>query len=78
MPSAVIRSFHYDSDRRELGVVFQSGRKYLYEDVPEDTVRALKSSFSKGEFFNREIRDRYRFRRDDSSDRSPRSSADAS
>lgn len=74
MPSTVIRSFRYDPERRELGIVFQSGRRYIYEDVSEETARAMKASFSKGEFFNREIRDRYQFRRDDDAELLRRSS----
>jgi hypothetical protein len=72
MPSAVIRSFRYDAASRRLHIVFQTGRRYIYEDVPEDLVRDMKAAFSKGEFFNAHIRDRFRFVRDTGS--SPRSS----
>lgn len=65
MPSTVIRSFDYDASRRELLVVFRSGRRYVYEDVPEDTFVAMRNSFSKGEFFNEHIRERFAFRRVD-------------
>jgi hypothetical protein len=61
MPSTAVRSFRYDSEQRELIVVFQTGRCYCYRDVPEDVFLAMKSAFSKGEFFNAHIRDRYRF-----------------
>ncbi|HEU4530979.1 MAG TPA: KTSC domain-containing protein [Steroidobacteraceae bacterium] len=63
MPSTVIRSFSYDPDKRELQVVFQSGRLYRYLDVPPDTFRAMRASYAKGEFFNKSIRARYRFER---------------
>ncbi|HZB57158.1 MAG TPA: KTSC domain-containing protein [Reyranella sp.] len=65
MPSSVIRSYHYDSARRELSVVFQSRRRYTYSEVPAETYAAMKAAFSKGEFFNRHIRDKFTFRRDD-------------
>ncbi len=35
MPSAVIRTFFYDASRQELRIVFQTGRQYLYKEVPE-------------------------------------------
>lgn len=63
MPSSVIRSFEYDAARKELLVMFRSGRRYLYEDVPEETHAAMRKSFSKGEFFNEHIRERFTFRR---------------
>jgi len=65
MPSAVIHSFEYDADKRELLVVFRSGRRYVYEEVPDNTFVAMRRSFSKGEYFNEHIRDRYAFRRED-------------
>jgi hypothetical protein len=65
MPSSVIRVFSYDALRRELLIVFQSGRRYVYQGVPEETYRAMNSAFAKGEFFNTEIRGRFRFVRID-------------
>lgn len=65
MPSTVIQSFEYHANRRELLVVFRSGRRYIYEDVPEDIHQGMRRSFSKGEYFNEHIRDRYAFRRID-------------
>lgn len=65
MPSTVIQSFEYDAGNRELRVVFRSGRIYVYEDVPGDSYTAMRRSFSKGEYFNEHIRDRYAFRRED-------------
>ena len=76
MPSSVIRSYHYDPARRELGVVFQSRRRYTYSEVPAETYAAMKTAFSKGEFFNRHIRDKFTFRRDDDVSPRPRSPAD--
>jgi hypothetical protein len=61
MPSNVIRHFTYNASSRKLFVVFQSGRRYAYLDVPDRTFQDMKASFSKGEFFNAHIRDRYEF-----------------
>lgn len=63
MPSTVIRSYHYDRRRRALDIVFQSRRRYTYLGVPEETYDAMKAAFSKGEFFNRYIRDQFTFER---------------
>jgi KTSC domain-containing protein len=61
MPSAVIRSFHYEPSLRELRIEFQSGRKYLYRDVPAETVDAMKRASSRGEFFNMHIRGQFNY-----------------
>jgi hypothetical protein len=65
MPSTVIRTYEYFPARRELRVVFQSGRCYLYHEVPEEIHAAMKKAFSKGEFFNQHIRDHFEFTRED-------------
>ncbi len=62
MPSTVIRRFHYAPERRELEILFVTGRRYVYRDVPEDEVQAMRSAFSKGRYFNTNIRDRYECR----------------
>jgi hypothetical protein len=59
MPSTVIRRFDYHPDRRELEILFTTGRRYLYSDVPEEAVERFRAAFSKGQHFNRHIRDHY-------------------
>jgi hypothetical protein len=61
MPSTVIRHYRYDAANRQLAVVFQSGSRYIYDDVPENVIDRMNKAFSKGEFFNRYIREHYRF-----------------
>ena len=63
MPSTVIAAFRYLASRRELEVTFRSGRVYAYQDVPPQIAQAMKAAFSKGEFFNAHVRDRYSFER---------------
>ena len=63
MPSNVVRTFSYDASDRRLDVVFTSGRRYSYHDVPAEAFEAMRAAFSKGEFFNRHIRDRFQFTR---------------
>lgn len=62
MPSTVIKGFDYRPERRELEVTFVTGRRYVYRDVPEEEVLALRAAFSKGRHFNARIRDRYSYR----------------
>lgn len=59
MPSLVIRRFMYVPDSRELTVEFVSGRRYVYSNVPAESVEAFRAAFSKGSHFNRHIRDRF-------------------
>jgi hypothetical protein len=61
MPSSVIRAFHYHRPERSLDITFVSGRQYRYRQVPESVYAAFRSAFSKGEFFNRHIRERFSF-----------------
>ena len=46
-----------------MNVVFTSGAHYTYHDVPEQTYRSMKRAFSKGQYFNVNVRDRYRHTR---------------
>ena len=62
MPSTVIRNYSYDPDTRELKITFVTGRRYVYRDVPQGVVDALKAAFSRGTFFNRHIRDHFDYR----------------
>lgn len=61
MPSTVIRAHRYSAARRELTILFQSGKAYTYLGVPEDVHAGMKAAASKGEYFNREIRGRFAF-----------------
>ena len=59
MPSTVIKHFDYRPQARELDILFVTGRRYLYADVPPAAAEAFRAAFSKGSYFNRHIRDRY-------------------
>ncbi|HET9395405.1 MAG TPA: KTSC domain-containing protein [Nitrospiraceae bacterium] len=61
MPSTVIRTFTYDEASRSLVIVFQSGRRYRYLDVPPETMKQMRAAFAKGVFFNQQIRDRFTY-----------------
>jgi len=61
MPSTAIKSIIYDPAARRMLVIFVTGRRYIYENVPPDVHAAFQLAPSKGGFFNAEIRDRYAF-----------------
>lgn len=61
MPSTIIRSFDYRPEARELLVLFTTGRRYLYRNVPPEAAEAFRRAFSKGRHFNARIRGRYSY-----------------
>jgi KTSC domain len=66
--SSMIHAVGYNSKTRELEVVFNTGRAYVYEGVPPKTHKELMAAGSKGRFMRAEIIDCYpcyeiRFRR---------------
>jgi lysyl-tRNA synthetase class 2 len=63
MPSSVIRRWDYDADAGRLDIEFVTGKRYSYHEVPAETVEAMRAAFSKGGYFNRHIRDHFRFTR---------------
>ncbi|MES2444618.1 MAG: KTSC domain-containing protein [Pseudomonadota bacterium] len=64
MPSTVIRAWNYDEAEQRLDIVFVSGRRYRYHEVPPPIVAGMREAFSKGSYYNRRIRDRFRFTRE--------------
>ena len=69
MPSTVIRSFQYDEAGKTLLIVFQSGRRYRYRNVPAETVENMRAAYAKGEFFNAQIRGRFEYEEESSASR---------
>jgi hypothetical protein len=61
VPSSLIRSFDYDEASKTLLIIFRSGRRYRYLDVPAETHKGLRAAFAKGVFFNTQIRDRFAY-----------------
>jgi hypothetical protein len=62
MPSSVIHRFVYDPAKRALWIEFVTGRRYVYEEVPEDIAEAFRLALSQGIYFNRRIRDSFKSR----------------
>lgn len=61
MPSTVIRALAYRPERRELEVLFTTGRRYIFHDVPPPVGEAFRTARIKGRHFNAHIRGRYAF-----------------
>lgn len=61
MPSSVIRHWHYDDAERRLDILFVSGRRYSYHQVPPGIAAGMQAALSKGSYFNRHIRDHFPF-----------------
>jgi KTSC domain len=59
MPSSVIRRCRYDELQRTLEITFVSTKVYVYADVPPEVFDGFCAAPSKGQFFNRHIRDCY-------------------
>lgn len=66
MPSTIIRSFSYRPETRELEILFTTGRRYLYKDVPPEAAAAFRGAFAKGRHFNARIRNCYSYEELDS------------
>ncbi|MER8710278.1 KTSC domain-containing protein [Mesorhizobium sp. M1088] len=63
MPSSSIRKTEYDLDSKTLSVWFvASGKRYQFEDVPQDTYAGFRAAVAKGRYFNDHIRNNFRYR----------------
>lgn len=61
MPSTVIRAIAYRPECREMEVLFTTGRRYIFHDVPPADADAFRAARIKGRHFNKYVRDRFRF-----------------
>jgi predicted membrane protein len=57
--SSMIHAVGYDSKKRVLEVVFNSGQTYCYEGVPPKIYKELMAAESKGRYMRNEIIDVY-------------------
>jgi hypothetical protein len=63
LQSAALKAVFYDEAHHSLRATFRdTGRTYVYEGVPQELYDRLLFADSVGGFFNRHIRDRFRFR----------------
>jgi hypothetical protein len=62
LQSAALAAVSYDEPRHALSATFRdSGRTYIYEDVPQELFDALLFADSAGAYFNAHIRDHFAF-----------------
>jgi hypothetical protein len=57
--SSMIHAIGYDAKTKSLEVIFNSGRTYVYEDVPRQIYRELMAASSKGQFMRNAVIDCY-------------------
>ncbi len=50
----------YNAETKVLTVTFKDGKKYDYADVPQTVVDEMDKAESKGNFFNKNIRGKYK------------------
>ncbi len=61
--SSNLESVGYDANDEILEIKFHSGGIYQYSNVPLEKYESLLNSPSKGSYFARFIKDRYRYRK---------------
>jgi len=61
--SSMINRVEYTPANRTLYVVFNNNSVYGYEEVPPELFDALCKAPSAGQYFNKQIRDRYSYTR---------------
>ncbi len=57
--SSMLRRVRYDPQKRFLDVVFRTGEKYRYKNVPPDEYNGLMNAESLGKYMQRHIIDHY-------------------
>jgi len=62
MPSAVIKSYQYDTTNETLEITYHSGKVYHYLGVPEKVFKEMRSTMVKGIWFNRHVKGKYPFK----------------
>lgn len=54
--SSVVDQGIYNAERKDLTIIFKSGKGYIYTPVSEDFAQKFAKAKSKGQFFNKHIR----------------------
>ena len=57
--SSNLSTASYDPETQELTLEFQSGDEYTYQNVPAEVYDRLIRAPSAGQFFHRQIKNRY-------------------
>jgi hypothetical protein len=59
----MVQEISYDDETGEMIVTYNSGKPYVYQDVPEDVARRVANAPSVGQAINSEIKGKYSARR---------------
>lgn len=62
--SSMILGVRYDETRFELEVIFRTGEKYLYKNVPAFVHEGLMNAESQGQYMRKYIMGRYDYDRE--------------
>ena len=60
--SSNIKGSIYNKSTKNLIIEFNAGRKYEYEDVPDNVAAGLRIAKSQGGYFNKEIAKKYKYK----------------
>jgi hypothetical protein len=60
--SSNIKGSIYNKSTRNLIIEFNAGRRYEYEDIPENVAAGLRIAKSQGSYFNKEIAKKYKYK----------------
>jgi hypothetical protein len=61
--SSTIAELGYDETSQVLEIMFNNGRLYQYFEIPRAVFEEFRNSGSVGQYFNSQVRDRYRYAR---------------
>ena len=61
--STSIQSVDYDLTSLQMRITFKSGERYVYYNVPPSIYKGFDAAPSKGKYFQRRVRNRFRFRK---------------
>ena len=59
--SSNIKNVSYDSNTKDMTIVFKRDSKYVYRDIPLDLYKKFTESESAGKFFYANIRNHYKY-----------------
>lgn len=59
LASSMLSSATYDSDNKTLDLVFNNGRSYTYESVPQEIADGLFAAPSAGRYYLNMIKDQF-------------------
>jgi hypothetical protein len=61
--SSNIKSAEYDTETKDLVVEFNSGAKYMYNNVPHQVYTKFRLAESQGKFFTTDIAKQYSYKK---------------